>query len=119
MLASCVGEQGKLPPLQASPVIVLTSATLPPLALMFTVPIASGVGSAGADPVPAAICTSRYCPGAKVALIGVTALEAKVPVPVALAYCTDQPLSEKAVELRLKSSTKSFLWGAAVFPPPP
>jgi hypothetical protein len=44
-------EHGAEPPLQASPLVVLAMITLPALALMFTVPIASGVGS-GSPTVP-------------------------------------------------------------------
>jgi hypothetical protein len=43
----------------------------------------------------------------------------KLPVPVALAYCTDRPLNETGAFPRLKSSTKSCVYGAPVFPPPP
>jgi hypothetical protein len=42
-----------------------------------------------------------------------------LPVPVALAYCTDMPVSDTAVVPRLNSSMKSFWYGAPVFPPPP
>ncbi len=48
-----------------------------------------------------------------------TAFAAKFPVPVALAYWTDMPASEIAAEDGLKSSTKSFAYGAPLFPPPP
>src|SRR5512138_1398480 len=41
MDASCAGEQTVEPPLQASPVVDSTNATLPADPLMFTVPVAS------------------------------------------------------------------------------
>ena len=40
-------------------------------------------------------------------------------VPVADAYCTDQPFKLTATLPRLKSSMKSFLNVAPEFPPPP
>ncbi len=46
-------------------------------------------------------------------------LALKRPVPVALAYWIDQPLIETADPLRLKSSTKSLVYGAPLLPPPP
>src|SRR5262249_10928607 len=63
---------------------------------------------------------SRYWPGCSV-IDGstVTPLPAKLPVPVALAYCTDQPATDAGPVPRLYSSTKSLVYGAPVFPPPP
>src|SRR5882672_11136998 len=46
ILASSAAGQGVEPPLQASPVVVLTNATLPAPALMVMVPVTSGVGNA-------------------------------------------------------------------------
>ena len=46
-------------------------------------------------------------------------LAPKLPVPVALAYWSDQPASEVEVEPRLKSSMKSCVYVAPVLPPPP
>ncbi|GGK93100.1 hypothetical protein GCM10007964_39500 [Sphaerisporangium melleum] len=46
-------------------------------------------------------------------------LVAKVPVPVALAYCRDHPSRETSEPPRLNSSTKSLVNGAPVLPPPP
>ncbi len=57
MLASWSALHGVLPPLQARPVAMLTRATLPPVALMLTVPIASGAGSGAPTAPPEASCT--------------------------------------------------------------
>ena len=46
-------------------------------------------------------------------------LAPKAPVPVALAYCSDHPSRETGAEERLCSSTKSWVRGAPLFPPPP
>ncbi len=40
-------------------------------------------------------------------------------MPVALVYCSDQPLRETSDPLRLNSSTKSLVSGAPELPPPP
>src|SRR5262249_8228980 len=107
------------PPLHASPVVEVTTTTLPAVADMLVVPTASGAGS-GTPLTPPASCTSRYWPGCNV-IDGstVTPLAAKLPVPVALAYCTDQPATDAGSAPRLYSSTKSLVYGAPVFPPPP
>src|SRR5262245_38425875 len=105
MLASCAALHATLPPLQVRPVPLFTRTTLPPVALMLTDPITSGVGSAGALPVLAAIHTRKFLPGGNVALIMVTGVCENSPVPVALAYCTDQFVIVKGLWLRLNSST--------------
>ncbi|HEY3262243.1 MAG TPA: hypothetical protein VGJ95_18590 [Pseudonocardiaceae bacterium] len=119
MSASCSGEHGVDPPLQASPAVEVTSTTLPVVADMLVVPVASGVGS-GTPLAPPASCTSRYWPGCRVmAGSAVGLFAAKLPVPVALAYCTDQPATDAGLAPRLYNSTKSLVYGAPVLPPPP
>jgi hypothetical protein len=119
---SAAGEQGAEPPLQPRGVVLLTSATLPAVALMLigVGSVTSGAGSA-APVAPPAPCTSRRPPGARLPVSSVIweLVPPKLPVPVALAYCSDQPVSETELEPRLKSSTKSLLYGAPLFPPPP
>jgi len=123
IVARAAGEQAVLPPLQASGVVVLTRATLPPPAAMLigVKSVTSGAGSGGLTVVPAASCTRRYCPGARVPERGVMRFvaEPKLPVPVADVYWTDQPASERGAVPRLNSSMKSFWYGAPVLPPPP
>lgn len=83
--------------------VVLTRATLPAVALMLIEPVASGVGSElmpFAFPAP---CTRYRCPGASVK--SPSAVTCHAPVPVAAAYCKDQPPRETAVAPRLYNST--------------
>src|ERR1700741_336570 len=101
IFAKSLAEQGVEPPLQAKPVAVLARMTLPAVALIFTVPVASAVGSATPLAPPDACFTRKYPPGAIEPERATTAFAAKFPVPVALAYWPDKPLSETAVSLRL------------------
>ena len=66
--------------------------------------MASAAGRA-LPPLAVASRTSRYWPGCRVPLSAATPLPEKLPVPVALPYCTDQPLTSTGLLLRLKSST--------------
>jgi hypothetical protein len=47
------------------------------------------------------------------------ALAPKLPVPVALAYCSDHALRSTGALPRLKSSMKSLVYCAPELPPPP
>src|ERR1043166_289430 len=58
--STTVVPNGQTPPLKEA--VVLTSATLPAVALMLIEPVASGVGRPGAPPAPAASCTRYYWP---------------------------------------------------------
>jgi hypothetical protein len=89
--------------LQASAVVALTRTTLPALADIAAPPVASGVGS-GAPAEPPLIWTRKYLPGCTVTE-GSTVTLPKLPVPVALAYCTDRPASGTGAAPRLYSST--------------
>jgi hypothetical protein len=96
--------------LQPSGVVVLTSATLPPVALMLIglASVTSGAGSGAPTAALDASCTSRYWPGASDTLgssVSCAALAPRFPVPVALVYCNDQPASEAAPPPRLNTST--------------
>src|SRR5437016_6408115 len=111
MLASAAGEHGVEPPLQASGVELLTSATLPPVALMLigVASVSDGPGSGTPVAPPEASCTSTYCPGESSSperrgVIRFVA-EPKFPVPVALEYWIDQPDRSTSAVLLLKSST--------------
>jgi hypothetical protein len=91
--------------------VLLVTATLPLLADIATLPLASGAGKL-APSAPAAVpsCTRKYWPGATLqGPVGQTAVTDQAPVPVADAYCTDQPARLTGEAPRLKSSTKSFL----------
>jgi hypothetical protein len=97
-------------------VVLLTSATFPAVALILIEPVASGVGRFVVPPAPTASCTSRYCPGCRVSVgSDVTCHD----VPVELAYCTLHPATVTGAAVELNSSTKSFLYVAPEFPPPP
>src|SRR4051812_30299926 len=99
MSAVCSGVHGMEPPLQARPVTDRTSATFPAVPLRARFPVVSGVGSAPLGVVPAASWTRWYCPGAREPARS-TLLEENGPVPVALAYWTDQPSRETVAALR-------------------
>ncbi len=110
--------------MQPSGVVVLTSATLPPVAAMAigVASVTSGVGRGAPTAALVASWTSRYWPGASVVVgSGVMRLVAspKFPVPVALVYWSDQPSTDAGLVPRLNSSMKSWVNGAPVFPPPP
>src|SRR5436190_18862236 len=111
IVASAAGVQGVEPPLQPSGVVVLTRATLPPVALMLmgVASVTSGVGNTAPMAAVDASWTKRYWPGSSEPLSGVMRLVAdpKLPLPVAPVYCTDQPAARTEVLPRLKSSTKS------------
>jgi hypothetical protein len=81
-----------------------TNATLPAVADMAIVPIASGVGSAVVPPLPTACLIRKYCPGLSVMLGKVVTVQ---DVPVAEAYCTDQPLRPTGELVPLNNSIKS------------
>ena len=82
-----------------SAAVVLTRATLPAVALRLMEPEASGVGS-GLTPFALPANWTRYrCPGASVKSL--SAVDCHAPVPVAEAYCTDQPPSETVTAPRL------------------
>src|SRR5512146_3452013 len=109
--ASWVEVQGVELPLQPRVEVVLTSTTLPeePLRLM-AVELRSAATESGEPFAPPASCTRKYCPGLRVMLgKGVIPELPKLPVPVALAYCSDFPLKEAGAEPRLKISMKSFV----------
>src|SRR5262245_11101996 len=109
MVASAAASHGVEPPLQPSGVVVLTSATLPAVADMAigVASVTSGIGSDAPFPAPAPSWTRKYWPGASVPDNSVNwfAFAPKPPVPVALAYWTDQPASETGFDVGLKSST--------------
>ena len=99
----CAEEHAVEPPLQASAVVELARITLPAVPDIALVPLASTVGNA-APLAPLAMPTRKYWPGARVTFGRVAPTE-KLPVPVALAYCTVMPLSETLALPRLNSST--------------
>jgi hypothetical protein len=121
--ASAAAEHGLDPPLHPSEPLVLTRATLPAPAA-----IAIGVGSIrsaagnGTPVVPPACCTRKYWPGLSVTdgnSVFCVSFAPKAPVPVALAYCSDQPASDTGTSPLLNSSMKSCVNVAFAFPPPP
>ena len=57
--ARWASEHAVDPPLHASAVALLTSATFPAVPDMLMVPVASGVGSGGGEPVPPAASWTR------------------------------------------------------------
>ena len=95
-----------------------TSATFAPDPDMATVPVTSGSGSAGSDVFAPTACPTRNDPPAGIS----PARSVCAPfahVPVAEAYCTDQPSSETGSSVGLNSSTKSCANAAPLLPPPP
>ncbi len=123
MVARAAAEQGVELPLHPKGVTVLTRATFPPLPLilMGVLSVTSGAGNAAITLLPAASWTSKYCPGAIDPDKGVIKFVAdpKLPVPVALVYCNDQPSTETLLVPRLNNSMKSFVYTPPEFPPPP
>src|SRR5262249_21598912 len=101
------------PPLRAT--VLLTSATLPAVALMAILPVAFGEGKFVVPPAPCASWMRKYCPGASEPLRAVTCHVA----PAADAYCTDQPFRFTGAPSALKISIKSFLKVDPALPPPP
>jgi len=92
----------------------VTSATLPDVADMSVVPVASGAGRSVVPPPPAPSFTRKYWPGASVHVPGVVEAHRLVTanepvVEVAVAYCADQAEISMLVLLRLWTSMKSFL----------
>ncbi len=67
---------------------LLTSATLPVVALMLMSPEMLGVTGSGEPFAPGASATRKYSPGAIVPPSGCLLVQL---VPVAEAYCSDQP----------------------------
>ncbi len=86
-------------PLKA--LVLLTSATFADVALIAVLPVASGAGSALTPLVLPASCTRYYWPGASVRLVRFVTDQV---VPLALAYCTDQPFSDWLTLLALNNS---------------
>ena len=122
--ASCAAEQGVEPPLHPRGVVVLTTATLPPVPLMLigVASVTSGAGRLTVPPEPWASWMRRYWPGARVTAgssVRRVAPDPKFPVPAALVYWTDQPARLTGEPPRLNSSMKSFRYVAPLFPPPP
>ena len=115
ILPLSAAEQGVEPPLQGRLVVVLARITFPAVAERLVDPVVSADGSV-APIVPPASLTRKCWPGA---IEPASAVAAKLPVPLALAYCTDQPLSETVLAPRLNSSMKSFWYVAPALPPPP
>ena len=95
---------------------LLHNTSFPLIALIFVVPVASGVGNA--EPIaPPAICTKK-CPLAGIVPLNVVLLEPHV-VPVAEVYWIDHEVMVTGLPELLYNSTKSFKKGAPLFPPPP
>src|SRR2546423_12486878 len=84
-----------------SAVVVLTRATLAAVALIAMVPVTSGVGRLLTPLVPKLSATRKYWPGWSVTFDRAVTCQA---VPVAAAYCTDQPLSDCGEAPRLNSA---------------
>ena len=105
-------------PVVASTVVLFTRATLPAVAAIAMLPVASGVGRLTEPPAPAASCTRKYAPGWTTTFGRFVRLEL-LKLPTDEAYCTDQPFRLTADVPRLCSSMKSFLNVAPEFPPPP
>src|SRR5689334_24181768 len=85
--------------------VLLTSATLPAVALMAIFPMALGVGRLVVPPAPCDSWIRKYCPGASEPLSAVTCHV----VPAAEAYCTDHPFRFTVAPSALRISMKSFL----------
>src|SRR5262249_4923692 len=79
---------------------LVTSATLPLVALMLMPPVTSGLGSGTEAPGPAASCTRWWIPGA----IEPMRLVRCQLLPAEDAYCTVQPIRLTVDVPRLKSS---------------
>ena len=103
-------------PVPVRAVVPFTSATLPAVADMAMLPLASGAGRLTVPPVPADSWTRKKCPGCTDLFPSwVTCHE----VPVLDAYCTLSPFVEMDALVGLKSSTKSLVSCAPELPPPP
>src|SRR5581483_7079470 len=101
---------------QVKGAVPATRATVPAVADMLMPPVACGVGSSWVPPDPRASATRYTPPGGIDPLSGVTCHE---PVAAPGWYCTDQPSTLTAASPRLRSSTKSLVYVAPLFPPPP
>src|SRR4051794_23885992 len=86
-------------PLRAT--VLLTRATFAAVADMAMVPVTSGVGTLFTPFAPALSATRKYWPGWMETFGSAVTCQA---VPVAAAYCTDQPLTETGLPPRLKIS---------------
>jgi hypothetical protein len=108
MRASAAASHGVEPPLQPSEAVPSTSATLPaPAAMAIGESSGTSFAGSGAPFAPPASCTSTYWPGSTMTSgngVSCPALAPRLPVPVALAYWSDLPLSDAAVSPRLKIS---------------
>src|SRR3954452_6220708 len=82
-------------------VVLLTSATFAAVADIAIVPVASGVGRTLTPFAPALSATRKYWPGWMETFGRAVTCQA---VPVAAAYCTDQPFTETGLPPRLKIS---------------
>ena len=102
----------------------VTSATLPAPAAM-AIGVASMRSGKGSGAPTAALLDSwmsMYWPGCSATggnSVSCVVVAPKLPVPVALAYWIDMPLRDSETVPRLKSSTKSCVYDAPAFPPPP
>lgn len=97
-------------------VVEVTRATLPAVADMAMVPVASGVGRLVVPPAPCASWMRRYWPGRRETLGRLVTCQ---EVPAADAYWTDMPLTLAAEGPALKTSMKSFRKVEPALPPPP
>src|SRR6188472_911745 len=105
MRASCSAVHGVVPPLQPSPVVPVTSATLPAPAA-----IGIGLGSVKSGPgraaplAPGAMPTRKYPPGGTLTFgssVSCVDDEPRLPVPADEVYWIDRPFSEAALAPRL------------------
>jgi hypothetical protein len=86
-------------------VVELTRATLPAVADIVMLPVASGVGRLVVPPVPAACWMRKYWPGLSETVGRIVTCQV---VPVAAAYWTDMPAVLAAEAPALKISMKSL-----------
>src|SRR5687768_5240894 len=104
--------------LQVSDVVVLTRATVPAVADMAMLPLASGVGSGVVPPAPWA-SPMRYRPPAGTAPERLVTCHWLVGDGLAGRYWTLQPATDAASLPALASSMKSRVKVAPELPPPP
>src|SRR5882672_2602819 len=102
--ARAAGEQGFEPPLHPSDAVELTRATLPAPAAMLIAGTETRSGARAIPFDPPASCTRKYWPGLRDTFGSsvIWFVTPKLPVPVALAYCSDLPLSDTGDAPRLK-----------------
>jgi hypothetical protein len=98
-----------------SAVVAFTKATFPAAELMLTTVVETSAVGRGEPTAPPASCTRKN------PLAGIVPLRATgdQDVPMDEPYCTDHPARLTAALPRLWSSTKSFVYDAPAFPPPP